>query len=482
MIQGTMSNVGKSLLTAGLCRILRQDGYKVAPFKAQNMALNSCITEEGLEMGRAQVVQAAACGIKPSVLMNPILLKPTTDMGSQVIIKGEVYGNMEAGEYFTQKKNYRSVAFEAYETLAREYEVILIEGAGSPAEINLRKDDFVNMGLAEKVRSPVLLAGDIDRGGVFAQLYGTLMLLSESERDLVKGLIINKFRGNLDLLQDGLTMIEERSAKPVLGVVPMLDIDIEDEDSLSSRFTHKRQDTALDIGVVRLPKIANFTDFYVLEATEGLSIRYIDDVRDVQKPDMLIIPGTKNTIADLKWVRERGIEAAILDLASKHTPIFGICGGYQMLGKEVIDGDGIELAGGGSIPGLGLLSMITVFTKEKQRSLVKGKVSIFGSREVYVEGYEIHMGQSQFSCSEEEKLLCIQQGTVYGTYLHGFFDTHACRKALIEMLCKNKGIPTFESSFFDLEQYREAQFNRLAAALRQHLNIDGMYKILREGV
>ncbi|MHB9292079.1 adenosylcobyric acid synthase [Hollandina sp. SP2] len=482
MIQGTMSNVGKSLITAGLCRILRQDGYKVAPFKAQNMALNSCITEEGLEMGRAQVVQAAACCIKPSVLMNPILLKPTTDMGSQVIVNGEVYGNMEAGEYFTQKRLHMAVAFEAYEKLAGEYEIILIEGAGSPAEINLRKDDFVNMGLAEKVRAPVLLVGDIDRGGVFAQLYGTLMLLSEGERDLVKGLIINKFRGNLDLLQEGLSMIEERSAKPVLGVVPMLDVDIEDEDSLSSRFTHKKQNRVLDIGVIRLPKIANFTDFYALEATEGLSIRYIDDVRDLQKPDMLVIPGTKNTIADLKWIRESGMESAILDLSSTHTPVFGICGGYQMLGKDVIDGDGVELAGGGSIAGLGLLPMITVFTKEKQRSLVKGTISIFGSNQVYVEGYEIHMGQSQFSCSKEGQALVVQQGNVYGTYLHGFFDTHECRKALIEMLCKNKGIPIPRISFFDLNQYREEQFNRLATALRNHLDIDFMYKIAAEGV
>lgn len=483
MIQGTMSNVGKSLLTAGLCRILWQDGYKVAPFKAQNMALNSYITEEGLEMGRAQVVQAAACGIKPTVLMNPILLKPTTDMGSQVIVKGEVYGNMEARDYFTQKKVQRNaVVFEAYESLASEYDIILIEGAGSAAEINLRKDDFVNMGLAEHVRTPVLLVGDIDRGGVFAQLCGTLLLLSEDERTLVKGLIINKFRGNRDLLQEGLTMLEERSAKPVVGVVPMLDVDIEDEDSLSHRFTHKRPDAPLDIAVIRLPKIANFTDFYALEATESLTLRYIDAVGDLQKPDMLVIPGTKNTIADLIWLREKGFDTAILRLASTHTPVFGICGGYQMLGERVIDGEGVEFQGGGSIAGLGLLAMITVFTKEKQRALVKGRVSVFGSDQVYVEGYEIHMGQKHYACSETDTALCIQQGTVYGTYVHGFFDTQECRKALIEMLCKNKGIPLPQNAFFDLSQYREEQFNRLAAALRRHLDMDFIYKILAEGV
>jgi adenosylcobyric acid synthase len=482
MIQGTMSNVGKSFLSAGLCRLFWQDGYKVAPFKAQNMALNSGLTEEGLEMGRAQVVQAAACGIKPRVLMNPILLKPTTDMGSQVIVNGEVYGNMEAGAYFTQKKRQMEIAFEAYEKLAQEYEIIVIEGAGSPAEINLRKDDFVNMGLAEKVRAPVLLAGDIDRGGVFAQLCGTLMLLSEGERALVKGLIINKFRGTISLLQEGLTMLEERSAKPVLGVVPMLEVDIEDEDSLSSRFTRKKTDGVLDIGVIRLPKIANFTDFYALEATEGLNIRYIDTVQDLQKPDMLIIPGTKNTIADLIWLRESGIASAILNLVSKHIPLFGICGGYQMLGERITDGEGVELAGGGSISGLGLLPMVTVFTREKKRTLVKGKVSVFDNIDVYVEGYEIHMGQSTFTDSNQDASLLTKQGNVYGTYIHGFFDTQACRQALLTMLCKNKGIHIPESSFFDLKQYREDQFNRLAAALRTHLDIDSIYKILAEGV
>jgi adenosylcobyric acid synthase len=482
MIQGTMSNVGKSFLSAGLCRIFWQDGYKVAPFKAQNMALNSGLTEEGLEMGRAQVVQAAACGIKPRVLMNPILLKPTTDMGSQVIVNGEVYGNMEAGEYFTKKNLQMEIAFDAYEKLAREYEIIVIEGAGSPAEINLRKDDFVNMGLAEKVWAPVLLAGDIDRGGVFAQLCGTLMLLSKGDCALVKGLIINKFRGTIGLLQEGLTMLEERSAKPVLGVVPMLEVDIEDEDSLSSRFTCKKTDAVLDIGVIRLPKIANFTDFYALEATDGLRVRYIDTVHDLQKPDMLVIPGTKNTIADLIWLRESGIESAILNLVSKHIPVFGICGGYQMLGERITDDEGVELAGGGSIAGLGLLSMVTVFTREKKRTLVKGKTSVFDRTDVYVEGYEIHMGQSTFTDSHEDTAMLIQQGDVYGTYLHGFFDTQECRQALLTMLCKNKGIHIPGISFFDLKQYREDQFNRLAAALRTHLDIDSIYKIVEEGI
>jgi adenosylcobyric acid synthase len=373
------------------------------------------------------------------------------------------------------------MAFEAYETLAREYEVIIIEGAGSPAEINLRKDDFVNMGLAEYLRSPVLLIGDIDRGGVFAQLYGTLMLLSEDERSLVKGLIINKFRGNLDLLRDGLTLFEKRGGKPFLGVVPLLEVDIEDEDSLSGRFTQTKKDAVLDIGVIRLPKIANFTDFYVLEAIAGLRLRYIDSVQDMHNLDMLIIPGTKNTIADLAWLRARGMDRAIIELAAG-IPILGICGGYQILGAEIIDGDGVERAGGGSVAGLGLLDMVTVFTKEKQRSLVKGTVSVFGSSEVYVEGYEIHMGQRYDSYGTREMPSVVRQGNVYGTYLHGLFDTPECRKALIAMLCGNKGIPNLESHGVAISRYREEQFDRLAAELRRHLNIDRVYRILEEGL
>ena len=312
MIQGTMSNAGKSLLTAGLCRIFKQDGYKVAPFKSQNMALNSFITEEGLEMGRAQVIQAEAAGIKPSALMNPILLKPTNNMGSQVIVNGEVLGNMSAKDYYAFKKNLRPKILEAYEKLASEYDIIVIEGAGSPAEINLKQEDFVNMGMAKMAKAPVLLVGDIDRGGVFAQLVGTVMLLDEDEQDMVKGLIINKFRGDKSILDPGVEMLEERTKIPVVGVAPYLNVDIEDEDSLAERVKGNREVDLIDIAVIRLPRISNFTDFNALEVIPGVSVRYVRTVKELKNPDMIILPGSKNTMEDLLWMRQNGLEAAIL--------------------------------------------------------------------------------------------------------------------------------------------------------------------------
>mgnify|MGYP000771981792 CR=1 FL=1 len=317
MIQGTMSNAGKSLLAAGLCRVLKQDGYRVAPFKSQNMALNSFITKDGGEMGRAQVVQAEAAGIEPDVRMNPILLKPTTDVGSQVIVNGRVRGNMPAMEYYRRKRDFIPAVMEAYESLAREYDIIVIEGAGSPAEINLKQDDFVNMGLAKLVDAPVLLIGDIDRGGVFAQLYGTVELLEPAERARIKGLVINKFRGDAAILKPGLTMLEEKTHLPVLGVVPYLRVDIEDEDSLSSRLESNTAVKPLDAAILRLPHISNFTDFNPFESIPGVSLRYVKHPRDLHSPDMIILPGTKNTMGDLIWTRESGMEAAVLKEASR---------------------------------------------------------------------------------------------------------------------------------------------------------------------
>ena len=352
MIQGTMSNVGKSILAAGLCRVFRQDGYQVAPFKSQNMALNSFITQEGLEMGRAQAVQAEACGIEPSVLMNPILLKPVTDMGSQVIVNGEVIGNMKATEYFALKPTLAAEVMRAFATLSASHDIIVLEGAGSPAEINLKKDDIVNMGMAQLAQAPVLLVGDIDRGGVFAQLAGTLMLLNEEERRMVKATVINKFRGDMEILRPGLSMLQDITDRPVAGVLPYLQIDIDDEDSLTERF-HAHRRARIDIAVIRLPRISNFTDFTVLEATEGVAVRYIASVRELGKPDMVILPGTKSTISDLQWLRQCGLEAAIKKLAASGTIVFGICGGYQMLGERITDAEGTE--GGGSIAGMALL-------------------------------------------------------------------------------------------------------------------------------
>ena len=298
MIQGTMSNAGKSLLCAGLCRIFKQDGYKVAPFKSQNMALNSFITDKGLEMGRAQVVQAEAAGIEPEVSMNPILLKPTNDVGSQVIVNGEVLGNMSARDYFKYKKELIPDVMKAFHKLEENYDIIVIEGAGSPAEINLKENDIVNMGLAKMVDAPVLLVGDIDRGGVFAQLLGTLLLLEEDEKERVKGLIINKFRGDKTILDPGIEMLEEKGNVPVIGVTPYLHVEIEDEDSLTERFTSKKSGGLLDIAVIRTPRISNFTDFMVLENIPEVSLRYVKNVSEFGTPDMIILPGTKNTMGD----------------------------------------------------------------------------------------------------------------------------------------------------------------------------------------
>ena len=311
MIQGTASNAGKSLLAAGLCRVFRQDGYKVAPFKSQNMALNSAITLEGLEMGRAQVTQAQAAGVVPDVRMNPVLLKPTNDTGSQVIVNGVPRGTMGAVEYFKYKKALIPEVMEAYHALAEEYDIIVIEGAGSPAEINLKIDDFVNMGMARRARAPVLLCGDIDRGGVFASLYGTVKLLEPEEQELIRGLIINKFRGDPEILRPGLGTLEELTGKPVLGVVPMLDVDVDDEDSLSARLTGGGKVGLIDIAVVRLPRISNFTDFNPLERMEAVSLRYVDSPSALGRPDLIFLPGTKNTMGDLLWLRQSGMEAEI---------------------------------------------------------------------------------------------------------------------------------------------------------------------------
>ena len=357
MIQGTMSNAGKSLLVAGLCRIFKQDGYRVAPFKSQNMALNSYITEEGLEMGRAQVMQAEAAGIKPQVCMNPILLKPTNDTGSQVIVNGEVLKNMKARDYFAYKKKLIPDILKAYQTLEQQADIIVVEGAGSPAEINLKENDIVNMGLAELLDAPVLLVGDIDRGGVFAQLIGTLVLLEEKERERIKGLIINKFRGDVSILDPGIQMLEEKGGIPVTGVVPYMHLVLEDEDSLSDRFTD-HEEKAVDIAVIRFPRISNFTDFMVFESIEGVSVRYIDTPEKLHHPDMIILPGSKNTMGDLKWMRQNGLEAAIKKHAqNRDAVIFGICGGYQMLGECITDPYGVEE--GGMLRGMELLPLET---------------------------------------------------------------------------------------------------------------------------
>ncbi|MBQ3870141.1 MAG: cobyric acid synthase [Clostridia bacterium] len=478
MIQGTMSNAGKSLICAALCRIFRQDGYRVAPFKSQNMALNSFITDEGLEMGRAQVVQAEAAGIKPSVLMNPILLKPTTDVGSQVIVNGVARGNMRATDYFKYKKQLIPDIMRAYGTLSAENDIIVIEGAGSPAEINLKSEDIVNMGLAKAVKAPVLLVGDIDRGGVFAQLYGTVALLEPEERSMIKATVINKFRGDVSILEPGLDMLYDLVRIPCAGVVPYVHVDIDDEDSQSERLAPGER-REIDIAVVSLPRISNFTDFSPFARFSGVSLRYVKNPFELGSPDMIIIPGTKSTIADLKWMRQNGLEAAILKAASKGAPVFGICGGFQMLGKTIRDP--YETEGGGEIGGMGLLDIDTVFSKEKTRMQTEGVFSgVAGTFEglngLGYRGYEIHLGQSGATGA------IVQKDNVYGSYIHGLFDENGIAKTIVAALYKARGLEFDESAEFDVHAYREAQYDKLASAVRGALDMKLVYSILEDGV
>lgn len=498
MIQGTMSNAGKSLLAAGLCRIFMQDGYKTAPFKSQNMALNSFITKEGLEMGRAQVMQAEAAKIEPRAVMNPILLKPTNDTGSQVIVNGEVYGTMSAKEYYKKKKKFIPAVLDAYHTLEEEFDMIVLEGAGSPAEINLKENDIVNMGMAKMAKSPVLIAGDIDRGGVFAQLLGTIALLEPDEQKYVKGLIINKFRGDQSILQPGIDMLEEKGKVPVMGVVPYLYLDIDDEDSLTERFQKKNSSGAVDIAVLRLPRISNFTDFNAFECMEEVSLRYVSTPAQLGNPDIILLPGTKNTIEDLLWMRQNGLEAKVLQQAADGKIVFGICGGYQMLGETICDPDGMEHKG--TIRGMDLLPVHTTFLQSKRRTRVNG---MFGKIEgklkelsgLSFEGYEIHMGETEISGNgksmatienmiegKQQSADGAQKENVYGTYVHGIFDSEQVVKTMVAAVLKEKGLDCSKVNSFSLTDYKEKQYDALAKAVRVALDMEKIYDIVNKGM
>ena len=483
MIQGTMSNAGKSLLAAGLCRVLSQDGLRVTPFKSQNMALNSFVTRDGLEMGRAQVVQAQAAGIEPDVRMNPILLKPSSDTGSQVIVGGEVRGQMSAADYFKMKRQLIPDILAAFNSLSEDVDIVVIEGAGRPAEINLKADDIVNMGLAKLVDAPVLLAGDIDRGGVFAQLYGTVALLEQEERARIAGLVINKFRGDVEILRSGLAMLEEKTGLPVLGVVPYLHVEIEDEDSLSERLNANRAVKPLDAAVIRLPHISNFTDFMPLEQHELLGVRYVQRARELGRPDLVILPGTKNTMEDLLWLRQNGLEAAALKLAHAGTPILGVCGGYQMLGQTLDDPQGTESGRPMALSGLGLLPTRTVFDAQKRRMQMRAvaRGELFGGARLT--GYEIHNGRTEVGgapfCVLEDGTPegCVNRN-VFGTYLHGLFDSGELTGALVRMLCARKGISPTQTQLMSMADYRQQQFDLLADGVRQALDMGAVYRAI----
>lgn len=496
MLQGTASDVGKSVLVAGLCRILHQDGLKTAPFKSQNMALNSGITPDGQEMGRAQIFQAEAAGIVPDVRMNPVLLKPTSDRKAQVVLMGKVTTDMDAVTYHEYKPRLREQIVEVYQSLGHEYDAIVLEGAGSPAEINLRDRDIVNMGMAEMAQCPVVLVADIDRGGVFASIYGTLALLQEHERWRVKGVIINKFRGDVALLTPGIKQIEDLTGVPVLGVMPWLEVDLEDEDGVAlQRGKYLRTGVrAIDIAVVQLPHISNFTDFNALAAQPDVRVHYVRSPDELHNTDLIILPGSKNTLGDLTWLQESGLAQAVLQASRNSVPVLGVCGGYQMLGETIVDD--VE-SGLGTLPGLGLLDTITHFASNKTTTLVGATVQtalpglLAACGNLALKGYEIHMGETTLLANCRPLLwlekeggqiadgAISENGLVFGTYLHGLFDSDAFTRCLVNSLRARKGLAELDIAM-DYAQYKSQQFDLLADGMRKHIDIERIYQIMHQ--
>jgi adenosylcobyric acid synthase len=495
MVQGTASSVGKSTLVTALCRILRQDGWKVAPFKAQNMSLNSFVTREGGEMGRAQVVQAEAAGVEPTVEMNPILLKPEADNRSQLVLKGRAARAVTANEYYSSREELWSVITGSLDYLRARHDAVIIEGAGSPAEVNLKDRDMVNMRVALYCRAPVLLVADIDRGGVFASLVGTLELLEPEERALLKSIVINKFRGDLSLLEPGLKWLEERTGLPVAGVVPYFhDIHLAEEDSVSleKRRAMKSEDGyVLDIAVIGLPHISNFDDFDLLEREEGVRLRYVEPGDELGEPDLIIIPGTKSTVADLRYLKRIGRAHEIIEQARKGKPVIGICGGYQMLGEMIFDPGHVESADS-EAPGLGLLPVTTTFSPVKSTHQVRGRVIaarglLREASGLRVSGYEIHMGTTDrgygpapFRIDERSRKACEDfdgclsaDGNVLGTYLHGLFHNEGLRISVLGELATRKGV-SFQPQGRTFS--KDEQYERLAALVRNSLDMELIYR------
>lgn len=494
MVQGTASNVGKSVLVTALCRIFRNDGYTVAPFKAQNMSLNSFVTPDGGEIGRAQAVQAEAAGIDPSVEMNPILLKPEGNSRSQVVVNGRPQMTTTAAKYYTLKSQLWPAVTEALDKLRSRYQIVVIEGAGSPAEVNLAKDEIVNMRLARYCQSPVLLVGDIDRGGVFASLLGTLWLLTPEELKLVKGLVINKFRGDIALLKTGIRFLEKKAGIPVTGVIPYFqDISIAQEDSVALEQSRPQQATfQIDIAVIRLPHISNFDDFDPMANETGIRVRFINSVNNLGSPDLIILPGSKTTVTDLNWLRESGLANRITSLFHQGAFVIGICGGYQMLGQYINDPDQVESAVLKQ-QGLGILPITTTFLPTKETHQVKGEVLshrglLSNTMGISLEGYEIHMGRTEnheegnaFRLKERSGEPCNvldgyldSTGRVLGTYLHGLFGNKNLRRSMLSQIAQSKGQHLV---FDDDSDQREDEYDRLADLIRNSLDIDLIYTI-----
>ncbi len=475
MIQGTASDAGKSTVVAGLCRLFRREGINVVPFKQQNMALNSAVTADGGEIGRAQAVQAQAAGVEPHTDMNPVLLKPSSDMGAQVIIHGKALAQMEAQDYHHYKRTAMQAVLDSHRRLTDEYELIVVEGAGSPAEINLREGDIANMGFAEAVNCPVILVADIDKGGVFAQIVGTLELLSESEQARVKGFIINRFRGDIALLEDGLRWLEQRTGKPVLGVLPYLHgLHLEAEDALPQQPDTTEADFRIVVPV--LPRISNHTDFDPLRHHPGVTVEFVPPGTTPSPADLVILPGSKNVRSDLGWLKQNGWSEYLQRHLRYGGKLIGICGGFQMLGEAIHDPQGLEDTPGSS-EGLGLLSMQTTLESEKRLTHVRGYLSIDGAE---VEGYEIHMGISQGAAmdrpavqfSEGHDGATSEDGQVLGTYLHGLFDRSGACDALLRWAGQKA------DRAIDYHALREREIERLADTLQQHLDMERLHSLL----
>jgi adenosylcobyric acid synthase len=495
MIQGTASSVGKSIFVTALCRILKQDGYKVAPFKAQNMALNSFVTPQGGEIGRSQAIQAEAAGIDSSVYMNPVLLKPQANATSQMVVLGRAVKIYDAADYYRHNFDLLPVIEESLNRLRAEYEIVVIEGAGSPAEINLMDREIANMRIAKMAGAPVILVGDIDRGGVFASIAGTMQLLPSQQRRMIKGFAVNKFRGDISLLKPGLGFLKKRYSRPVLGVIPYIrDMGIAQEDSvyLDERTSVKNSGRPY-ICIIRLPHIANYDDFDPLEAL--CNVRYISRPYELGQPDLIILPGTKTTINDLLHLDTIGMSEEIRHMAQAGIPIVGICGGYQMLGNKIIDPHYVE-SKTTETHGLGLLDMETVFEADKVTTQVKASVTgstglLAGMGSVRVSAYEIHMGRSK-SVSAQAAFLVTQSvtserpytegglnktGTIFGSYMHGLFDNRDFTCILLDNLCRLRGIPAVKKNWPD----REKAYNDLASIFRENLDMQGLYEIIEGG-
>jgi adenosylcobyric acid synthase len=493
MIQGTASTVGKSIICAALCRIFTADGYVVNPFKSQNMSLNSGITPDGLEMGRAQVMQAEAARRVPSARMNPILLKPTSNRKSQVVLCGKVYRDLDAVDYFAFKSQLVVDIKRIFAELAAESDIVVIEGAGSPAEINLNRDDFVNMGMAAIAAAPVLLVGDIDKGGVFAAIYGTVMLLNDTDRARIKGIIINKFRGSYELLEPGLRMLEERINIPVLGVIPYFDLNIEDEDSVTEweKFSNSGE-ADLDIAVIKLPYMSNFTDFNPFLLYEDVRLRFVDNPDKLGCPDLIILPGSKSSIADLGYLRDTGMADRIVAGYRLGSYIFGVCGGYQMMGMEIGDSQAVESVCA-KMEGLRLLETVTEFQAEKTTTVCEGWDRLFHSP---LRGYEIHMGETRPLRADYQSLAVITErngskvtmgeGAIspdrrcYGTYIHGIFDNPRFTRDFLNLIRADKGLPPVNRYPEDYRKYKDRQYDELAEVVRRHLDLEKIYQIIGE--